>query len=583
MRPLCPLVLCAVVLASAATHADTLKVATIARLAQFDSLDPVRQNDSDSSQLVALLYDSLLQYRYLSPVPQLEPDLLERMPELSADKLTYTFTLRKGVRFHDDACFAGGQGRELDTDDVLFSLKRFGDARLNTKSWFAITGMVAGYDAFHAATAAPGAPADTAKLDIAGFHRIDATRFTLRLTRPNPLFLTALSYASAGIVPPEAVKMYGDQLGNHPVGTGPFVLKTVDRKGTLRFEKYARYHGTYPATGAPGDAMKGLLKDAGKRLPLVDVLLMPLIEEAQPLSLQFLRGQVDTLRLDRANFNKLVVRTPDGGFRVAAAWAAQFEVVTYPEQAIYYYGFNMRDPVVGRNKLLRQALARLVDARGEVDTLDNGRGIRLQSMVSVTVPGNEHDTGARFPGFDLAAAKALLARAGYPEGKGLPELGVSFPSSRLEDHDRFDLLKARFAAAGVRLVPVFMDNANFIKRANGGDFQMIFYGWWGDPDAADFYQLLATKSIGGGSNLTAFSNAAFDKEYDAALPLPNGPERYAHFRKMNEVVADEMPMVFTYDPIRVSLRQKWLLNYKPSSLLTGWSYMDVDMALKPRR
>ncbi len=583
MRPLLKSVLCTLALASPAVEAAALKTVTIARPAQFDSLDPVRQNDDDSRQLVQLLFDSLLQYRYLSATPQLEPDLLERMPELSADKLTYTFTLRKGVRFHDDPCFPGGQGRELTTDDVLFSMKRFGDARLNTKSWFAIDGAVVGYDAFHAATAAPGAPADTSRLDIAGFHKIDATRFTLRLTHPNPLFLTALSYASAGVVPPEALKMYGDQFANHPVGTGPYILKEVDRKGVLRFEKYARYHGRYPSTGAPGDAEKGLLKDAGRQLPLIDVLLMPLIEEAQPLALQFRRGQVDVQRLDQASFNRMVARNPDGTFRVAGDYAARFDVFSYPEQAMFYYGFNMRDALVGRNKLLRQAFARLVDTRGELNTLLNGRGVKLQSIVSVIVPGNEHDTGARFPDYDLAAAKKLLAQAGYPDGKGLPVISVSYPAARLEDRNAFDYLKARFAAAGVQLAPAYLDNADFIKRSHAGNFQMMFYGWNGDPDAADFYQQLLSKNIGAGSNLTAFSNADFDREFEAALLLPNGPERYAHFRKMNDILADEMPMIFTYDPVHVGLKQKWLLNYKPSSLSSELIYVDVDMELKARQ
>ena len=582
MRHLFKTVLCALALASPAVGAAP-KVVTVARLAQFDSLDPVRQNDAESARLVGLLFDSLLQYRYLAATPQLEPDLLERMPELGADKLTYTFTLRKGVRFHDDPCFPGGQGRELTVDDVLFSLKRFGDARLNTKSWFAIAGAVAGYDAFHAATAAPGAPADTGQLEITGFRKIDATHFTLRLTHPNPLFLTALSYASAGIVPPEALKTYGDQFANHPVGTGPYILKTVDRKGTLRFEKYARYHGRYPSTGAPGDAEKGLLKDAGRPLPLVDVLLMPLIEEAQPLALQFLRGQVDVLRLDQANFNRMVGRDADGTFKVAGTQASRFDVFSYPEQAMFYYGFNMRDALVGRNKLLRQAFAHLVDTRGEIDTLLNGRGVKLQSIVSVIVPGNEHDTGASFPDFDLAAAKRLLAQAGYADGKGLPVITVSYPAARLEDRNAFDYLKARFAAAGVQLAPEFLDNANFIKRAAAGNFQMMFYGWTGDPDAADFYQQLLSKNIGAGSNLTAFSNPAFDREFDAALLLPNGPERFAHFRKMNGILADEIPMIFTYDPIHVGLKQKWLLNYKPSSLSSELIYVDVDMGLKERR
>lgn len=177
----------------------------------------------------------------------------------------------------------------------------------------------------------------------------------------------------------------------------------------------------------------------------------------------------------------------------------------------------------------------------------------------------------------------MLAQAGYPGGKGLPVITLSFPAARLQDRNEFDFMKARFAAAGVQLAADFMDNTNFIRRTTGGDFQMMSYGWSGDPDAADFYQQLITRSIAGGSNLTAFSNAAYDKEYDAALRLPNGPERYAHFRKMNDILVDEMPMIVTYNPIRVGLKQKWLLNYKPSTLSSELIYVDVDMALKERR
>ena len=89
MPPLFRSVLCVLAFASTVAHAappaPPLKVVTVARLAQFDSLDPVLQNDAESARLVGLIYDSLLKYRYLAPVPQLEPNLLERMPELSAD------------------------------------------------------------------------------------------------------------------------------------------------------------------------------------------------------------------------------------------------------------------------------------------------------------------------------------------------------------------------------------------------------------------------------------------------------------------------------------------------------------------
>ena len=191
----------AALLLSAAAWSPALaqepKVLNYARTGQFESLDPPRQFDSESHDIIAMVYSTLLRYSYLERPYKLEPDLLERMPELSADKLTYTFRLRKGVRFHDNACFPGGKGREMTADDVVFSLRRFADANLNAKSWFLMDGAVVGMDAFRAATAKAGPKGDVSKLAIDGIKKIDSHSFSIKLTKPNPLFLFSLAFVLA--------------------------------------------------------------------------------------------------------------------------------------------------------------------------------------------------------------------------------------------------------------------------------------------------------------------------------------------------------------------------------------------------
>jgi ABC-type transport system substrate-binding protein len=559
------------------------KVLHIPRTIQFDSLDPVKGFETAGSEIVLMVYDSLLTYSYLERPYKLAPRLVTAMPELGADKLTYTFELRRGVRFHDDPCFPGGKGRELTTDDVLYSLKRYADGRLNPKSWFAMEGAVAGLDAYRAETLKPGAPTDYGKLEVAGIKKLDAYRFSIKLTHENPLFLYALAISATVIVPVEAVQFYKERFETHTVGTGPFILKDVERKGTLRFVKNPSYFGVYPSTGAPGDAEKGLLKDAGKRLPLVDVVEMPLIEEAQPAALKFLAGELDQRGLDRANFTKLVVRGPGNTFRLADAFAGKFDIYWTPGLNMTYYGLNMKDPLLGQNKALRQALAHGVDVQGQIDVLLNGRGHALASVVPTELPGSERETGATPRTYDPAAAKALLAQAGYPGGKGLAPITVLIGGASTDERQAFDFLKSRMAAIGVTLKAEFLDTPTFVRRLESGNSQMFSYGWVADyPDAEDFYLLLYSKNVAPGPNSGSFKSPEYDRAYEASRFMAHGPERLKHFKIMNEVVREEVPMILDINPLRFGITQKWMSNFKRNLLTPEYPFVDVDMARKKK-
>jgi ABC-type transport system substrate-binding protein len=563
--------------APAAAQPTEPKVLRVARTAQFESLDPPRQFDEASHGLIDMLYDTLLTYSYLERPYKLEPRLLARLPDLSADRLTLTFTLRKGVMFHDNPCFAGGKGRELVADDVLYSLRRFADANINNKSWFLMEGAVVGLDEFRAATRKAGPLTDTGAIPVTGLKKLDPYTFSLTLTHPNPLLLYAFATAASAIVPVEAVQRYKDQFSVNPVGTGPFTLKDVERKGTLRLLKNPRYFGVYPSRGAPGDAEKGLLKDAGKRLPLVDVVEMPLIEEPQPAALKFLKGEIELRGLDRANFSKLVVRKGEGQFVVADEYASRFDIYWVPGLDTAFFGLNMKDPVLGGNKPLRQALAHLMDAKGVIETLSNGRGRKLNSLVPYDLPGAERDTAAAGRAYDVAAAKKLLAQAGYPDGKGLAPLTVSYGGTSADTRTGFDFMKAKFAAAGVQLKGDFTDFPTFLRNLERGNTQIYASGWVADyPDAENFYQLLYSKNRAPGPNRGSFSNEAYDKAYEASRTMANGPERYALFKNMNDIIQEEVPVILESNSLRFGITQKWLLNFKRNLMVAEYAFVDID-------
>jgi ABC-type transport system substrate-binding protein len=569
-------------LTGVAIAAPQPSVLSVPRLTPFESLDPQRAFGETEDQLLRQVYSTLLTYAYLERPYKLEPDLLAAMPTLSADKLTYTFTLRAGVRFVDNPCFAGGRGRELTSDDVLYSLKRYADGNVNAKSWFALQGAVAGLDEFHAATLKAGPARDLTDAEVAGLRKLDAHRFTIRLTHENPLFLHALAMAPTSIVPREAVRFYKDGFQVNPVGTGPFMAtRAIARQGTARLVRNPGYYRDYPSAGAPGDAEKGLLKDAGQRLPLVDVLEMPLIEEDQPAALKFLRGELDWRPMDRAWFAKMVQRGPDGSFRLRDEDAAKFTIYGVPGLETEYLLLNLRDPVLGKSKPLRQALAAAVDPQAVIDVLWNGRSRRSQSLVPYDLPGNERETGAVARSHDVEAARRLLAQAGFPNGQGLPPLTISFFQTNAATHDEFDLLKSQFAAVGVQVKGVFMDQPTFTKAMENGNFQLASYGWVADyPDPEDFYQLLYGPNVPPGNNWTGFRNPAYDRAYEASRFMPNGPQRLAQLRTMNALIQDEVPMILLYDPLKFGIVQNWVGNFKRNLLLQETMYLRVDMARK---
>lgn len=575
------LLLAALPVVSPCATAPEPSVLTVPLVNQFDTLDPQRGYDQASNVVMRQVYSQLLTYSYLERPYKLAPDLLESMPTLGADKVTWTFKLRKGVHFVDNACFPGGKGRELTSDDVLYSLKRYADGNVNTRSWFAMEGSVVGLDAYHAATLKAGPGADLTKTDVAGLHRIDDHTFTIKLTHENPLFLYSLTMTPTSVVPVEAVRMYKDRLGVVPVGTGPFTMKEADRKGTLHMTRNPGYYAVYPSVGAPGDAEKGLLKDAGKKLPLVDVLEMPLIEEAQPAALKFLRGELDRRELDRSNFTKLVTHAPDGTLRLGDAYATKFDMRVAAGGNLVMIGFNMKDSVLGKNKALRQALAAAIDPAAIVNVLWNGRGHLLQSVVPYDLVGSERETGAVTNKHDVAAAKLLLAQAGYPDGKGLAPIVLSFPQTDADAHNIFDMLKAQCAAAGIPLVSSFNDLPTFMKALDGGNFQLGYYSSYADyPDAENFYQQFYSKNLAPGPNSGSFIDAAYDKAYEQARYMANGPQRIELFKTMNAVIKDEVPLIMVYESLRVDVVQKWVGNYKRNVFTSENAYLSVDMARK---
>lgn len=562
---------------SDAKSEDGRKVFQHLRTSAERSLDPMGQFDQASAQVVGLVYDTLLQYSYLKRPYTLEPNLLSEMPTKQKDNKTYIFKIRKGVFFHDDAAFPGGKGRELKADDVIYSIMRFADSHVNTLSYVLLKGYVEGLDDFREISRKQAKGFDYSKFPVSGLKKIDDYTVSVQFTFDNPLALFPFAFSGMSMMAKEVVEKYGEDLTKHPIGTGPFYFKKYSRRGKHVLVKNPRYHQTYPTVGMPGDKEAGLLKDAGKKLPLIDELHLPLIEETQPAMLKFKKGQIHWIGMNKDEFNNMAVKNPDGSFALKGDWAKKFEMYTEPYVSSFYMKFNMSDKLVGQNKALRQAIALGMDRQGYIDLMQNGRGIPLNSIVPVTINGNEKLTDAQWYGYDKELAKKKLAEAGYPGGKGLPPITIEYRATSKDVRQQFEFYRSNWADLGIKVNANFQTFSNFLKKTESGNFQIADAGWGADyPDAENFYQLLYSKNKAPGPNDGNFSNKKYDELYEKSRFMVNGPERFAIFKQMNAIIKDEVPMLLIYNPLSFGLYQPSVENMK-RNMMVEFPYMYLNL------
>ncbi len=562
------------------------KILVFRRANSFRSLDPAKQFDEASAQIIKNVYSTLLQYQYLSRPYTLAPELTTAMPVASKDGLEYTFTLRQDVRFADDACFAGGKGRLVTVDDVIYSFKRFADANINAQSYVLMQGFIVGMDEFREQTRKLGTQTKYDQLDIPGIIKISDWAFKIKLTQANPLALYPLASTQLSIVPREAVETYGTEFERHPVGSGPFFIKDLARRGVIVLARNPYYFETYPTDGTADDAAAGLLADAGKKLPLIDEVHMPLIEEAQPSMLSFQKGEVDMVEVDKDNFAKMAELGPDGKFHMKDAYK-KFQISVEPGMSTEIYKFNMNDKVVGgyspKNKALRQAIAYALDTKTFIELLRNGRGLTLKTIVPQPIPGSEIDNPpAEFFAPNLETAKKKLIEAGYPNGEGLPPIVFEYRASTIQTRQDFEFERAQLAKIGIKAEANFQTFSAWLQKTEMGNFQVSAAGWQADyPDAENFYQLLYGKNTPPGPNDGSYKNPEYDRLFERIRFMPNSAQRYALFSQMNQILFEDTPAIFTWNAMRASFNQPWVRNFKRNMLHNPpLRYLDVDLKVK---
>jgi ABC-type transport system substrate-binding protein len=560
------------------------KTLSYAFASDIQGFDPAVQNDEYSAIAIGQVYEGLLQYDYLKRPHELKPCLAEAMPEVSADGLTFTFKIRSGVLFHDDPVF-GGKPRVLRASDVVSSFKRLADPRLKGPNRWIFEGRIEGLEAFQRKVADLPRSIDSDPYDVPGFRATDDRTFVLKLTRPYRQLLHILAMPQTAVIPKELVTKYGEELLNHAAGTGPFVLTEWVRGQKIVFARNPRYReNRYPTAGMPEDLSAGRLQASGKPLPFLDGIVIWIHPETQPRWLNFLRGKLDLAGIPKESYDQVF----NDRREVTEEIRKRGIVVDRSEGAdLIYFVFNMEDPLVGRNRFLRQAISAILNREEKISLFYNNRAVIADGPIPPTFPGFERKL--KDPnGYDPERAKKLIRKAleqyRAEGGKGgFPPLRFDIQSGTVS-RQLAEAVAGDLGRIGLKVEMIANPWPKLRERVSLKQAQFFIDAWQADyPDPESFLQLLFGGNRSPGPNHANFKNEAYDRLYERMRDLPDGPERSALIAKMVRIVHAEIPWIFFNHRVGYGVRHAWVRNFKPDPIRPGqFRYLDIDLEEKTR-
>lgn len=353
------------------------------------------------------------------------------------------------------------------------------------------------------------------------------------------------------IVPKEAVEKYGTDFRRHPVGTGPFQFVTWEEGQSLVLKKNPNYFE----------------KDsAGKNLPYLDGIKISFYDSKATEFLLFRQKQLDFINDIDASFKDEIL-TKKGTLR--KEWNGKIELQTSPYLNIEYLGILVdssnallkNSPM--RSKKIRQAINYGFDRRKMVLYLRNSLGTAAESgFVPMGLPSFDSSAVKGYH-FDPARTKQLLTEAGFPDGKGLPQIKLLTIAIYA---DMANFIAKQLDESGI-LVQVEIVQKSLLLEMTSNSRAAFFRGSWiaDYPDAENYLSVFYSKNPAP-PNYTRYNNPAFDAAFEKAIIETNDSLRYKLYQMADQVMMNDAPVVpLWYDKV-VRLVQPHIKGFRPNAL-----------------
>lgn len=498
------------------------------------SLDPAAARSFENIWAVNQLFNGLVQ---MSDSLSVKPCIAKSW-EISKDGLIYTFQLRSDVYFHDNELFEGGKGRRVIADDFVHSFFRLFDARVSSA-----TTLLTNIDR-------------TEKGNYKGFDAPNDSTFVIYLQRPFIPFLGILTMKYFSVVPTEVIEYYGDDFRSHPVGTGPFKFKMWEEGSKLVMIKNEHYFE----------------KDGEQRLPYLDAVSVSFIKDKETTFLEFMKGNLDMISgSDEINLDE--VFTKNG--QINETYSGKFYAQTQPFLKTDYLGFLVDEKFEGvknspiKSRAIRQAINYGFDRVKMVKYLRGNLG--TPATAGFIPPGLPSYDDKKVKGYEYNPTKArqYLKEAGFPDGKGLPEIDLHTTEQYL---DLCEFIQSQLAEIGIKIKIEVNKAAILSEGVASSSISFFRKSWIADyPDAENFLSLFYSSNFSPmGFNYTHYKNEQFDNLYSKAKFEVNDSIRYGYYQQMDQLLMDDAPVVPLYydQVIRLVKNNISGLSANPMNMLT---------------
>ena len=464
---------------------------------------------------------------------KIQPALAESW-DVSPDGKVFTFHLRHGVKWQSNAMFK--PTRDFNADDVLFSFNRQGK---EDNPYHKVSG--GSYDYY--------GDMGFAKL-IVGLDKLDDYTVKFTLGSPQAPFLADLAMDFTTIQSAEYADVLmkagkPEQIDQQPIGTGPFAFVAYQRDATIRYRRFDEFWGEKAKLDA---LVFSINKDPAVRLAKLRAGECQVMAYPAPADLP-------GIKID-----------------------PKLSLLSLPGLNIGYLAYNTQKKPFD-DKRVRQALNMALDKKAILDAVYGGAGQPAKNLLPPIMWGY-NDSITDYP-HDPAAAKKLLAEAGYPDGFDADLWAMPVQRPYNPDARRIaELMQADLMKVGVRAKIVSYEWGEYRKRVQAGEHQMAELGWTGDNgDPDNFFTPLAScqaARVGGGS-ASKWCNKEFDALLEKAVALSDQGERAKLYEQAQVIMHEEAPFFFiahsvTFQPIR-----KEVTGYVMSPIGSqSWNTVDLN-------